>query len=311
MFQVLGSPWRFYAIGILTVVSIIIAWRKLDVKGTRVPYLFRSYRHPKSIRHDILERNPDSPDNYKIWEVGRATTAAPLYFQAMKLEEDDDKAEYIDGGFGANNPAEEAYRSVKQLSSNNELAVKVLVSIGTGKNLESDPNPSAGYALYLRYANAAAKWATQSEATHERVYDSTRGKAEYTRLNVEHGLGKMKLDEWKGKKGSKTLDLIRSKTQDYLNSPLTQAEISATARRLVSVRRARSSWPRDPDRWERFCHGVEYACCVDPCHHGGERFPSRQNLRRHIEDVHQSCYDASRIENLLDMGKTYPPDTTP
>ena len=176
----------------------MIAWRDLDLKGARVPYLFRSYRHPKSIKDDILERNPDSADNYKIWEVGRATSAAPMYFKAMKLE-DDAEAEYLDGGFGANNPAEEAYRSVKQLSSNNDQTVKVLVSIGTGKNLETDRNPSAGYALYLRYANAAAKWATDSETTHERVYDSTRGKADYTRLNVEHGLGKMKLDEWKAR----------------------------------------------------------------------------------------------------------------
>ena len=229
----------------------------------------------------------------------------------MRLEEDDDKAEYIDGGFGANNPAEEAYRSVKQLFSNDELSVKELVSIGTGKNLESDPNPSAGYALYLRYANAAAKWATQSEATHERVFDSTRGKAEYTRLNVEHGLGKMKLDEWKGKKGSKTLDLIRAKTQDYLDSSATQMEINNTARRLVAVRRARSSWRRDPDRWERFCHGVEYACRILPCGHGSDRFAGRQALRQHIQEAHRSNCDFRRIEEILDEGKTYPQDTTP
>ena len=296
---------------ILTMISIVIAWRKLEIKGVRVPYLFRSYRHPRSIRGGLLERNPDVPNNYKIWEVGRATSAAPSYFKSIKLEKDDDNAEYIDGGFGANNPAEEAYRSVKQLSSNNDYAVKTLVSIGTGRNLESHRNPSAGYALYLRYANAAAKWATESEATHERVYESTQGKAEYTRLNVEHGLGKMKLDEWKGKRGNKTLGLLHSKTQDFLSSDSTREKIDAAARRLVNTRRARSDREPDSDRWEIFCHGIEYACPVNPCHHGGERFPDRRNLHRHIREVHQGSYDAGNTEVLLKSGKTYPLETIP
>ena len=228
----------------------------------------------------------------------------------MKLD-DNEKAEFIDGGFGANNPAEEAYRSVRQLSNYDEYTVRILVSVGTGKNLETDRNPSAGYALYLRYANAAAKWAAQSEAIHERVLDWTRGRAEYTRLNVEHGLGKMKLDEWKGKNGSKTLEFIRSKTQDYLNSDTARADIDSTARRLVNNRRARSRWGADPDRWERFCHGVEYACCVNPCQNGGDPFLQREELRRHILETHRSNYDIDTIEDLLNEGKTYPPDTRP
>lgn len=44
-----------------------------------------------------MERNPGGPDNYKIWEVGRATSAAPTYFKAARLEEEDEKSEYIDG----------------------------------------------------------------------------------------------------------------------------------------------------------------------------------------------------------------------
>lgn len=45
----------------------------------------------------MLERNPGRPDNYKIWEVGRATSAAPTYFKTVRLEEEDEKSEYIDG----------------------------------------------------------------------------------------------------------------------------------------------------------------------------------------------------------------------
>lgn len=64
---------------LLTFSSIVIAWHKFNVTGIRVPYLFRSYRHPKSVQgtYDVLERNPDALDEYQIWQVGRATAAAP------------------------------------------------------------------------------------------------------------------------------------------------------------------------------------------------------------------------------------------
>lgn len=288
--------------------TIVIAWQKLNVTGTRIPHLFRSYHHPKSTPDDILERNPGRPDNYQIWQVGRATSAAPFYFKTVRLEEEDEKSEYVDGGFGANNPTEEAYRSVKQLSNNNPRTVQILVSIGTGKNLEADPNPSAGYRLYMAYANTAAKWATQSEATHHTILDATRTFAEYFRLNVEHGIGKMKLDAWKGKKGCETLELIRTKTQEYLDSPDGQQQISHSARQLVNVRKARSS-PEYIDRWERFCHGVEYACCVPTCLAGRDkRYEDRQALRRHVQESHAS--ECNRLEFWLNDGKRFPEETT-
>ena len=191
--------------------------------------------------------------------------------------------------------------------SNNQQIVRVLVSIGTGKNLEARPNPSAGFALYLSYANRAAKWATQSEKTHQTTLDVTRGSTDYFRLNVEHGIGTMKLDAWKGKRGCKTLELIRTKTQDYLDSPEGRRQISASARELVTVRRARSS-EAYIDRWEKFCYGVEYACSVDTCPDGRSTiYADRQALRNHVQESHSSKCS----EYFLDGCKRFPEETTP
>ena len=214
------------------------------------------------------------------------------------------------GALGANNPTEEVFRSIKQLSNKNPKAVQALVSIGTGKNLEADRNPSAGYRLYLYYANRAAKWATQSEATHERMFETTMDNADYYRLNVEHGLGKMKLDAWKGQNGCETLELIRTKTQNYLDSPDGQRLISASARQLVNIRRARSS-PTYIDRWERFCYGVDYHCraasnCPDS---RDRRFEDRQALRRHVQEFHAS--ECDNLDELLDLCKHFPDETDP
>ena len=212
------------------------------------------------------------------------------------------------GGLGANNPTEEVFRSVKQLSNNNLRAVQALISIGTGKNLEANRNPSAGYSLYMSYANTAAKWATQSEATHETILDATRDNAEYYRLNVEHGLGKMKLDAWKGENGCETLELIRTKTQNYLDSSDGQRLISASARKLVNVRRARSS-PTYSDRWERFCHGFEYHCgatsgCPDS---RDKRYEDRQALQRHVQEFHPS--ECDELDKFLDSCKRFSNET--
>ena len=262
----------------------------------------RSYRHPRGLREDPLERNPGREDNYPIWQVARATSAAPLYFKSIRLNDDDEKFELIDGGFGANNPSEEAFRSVKQLHNRNPKAVRVLVSIGTGMNLEHGQNPKAGYRLYWRYANAAAKWATDSEKTHETVSDMTEGNAEYFRLNVRKGIGKMKLDAWKGKRGAETLNLLRAKTDDYLATPEAQQKIADSAKHLVRIRRLRSG-AEDLDPWERFCHGVEYACCFENCSEG--RRYQRQDLRRHLQEMHQ-CITDHELLVRLDSGKQFP-----
>lgn len=195
------------------------------------------------------------------------------------------------------------------MNNNNRRTVQVVVSIGTGRNLEADPNPSAGYALYRAHFNTAAKWATQSEATHHTMIYATRSFANYFRLNVEHGLGKMKLDAWKGKNGCKTLELIRTKTRDYLDSRDGRRLISASARQLVDVRSARSS-QKYLDRWERFCHGVEYVCCVPTCPDGRDkRYEDRQALQRHVQDIHPS--ECAELESLLDQCKRFPDETTP
>ena len=276
--------------------------------GVRVPYLMRSYHHPKSHKENILVRNPGHGANYPIWQVARATSAAPSYFESVHLEEDNEQYELIDGGFGANNPTEEAYGSVQQLHNNNTKAVSVLVSIGTGKNLERVKSSRAGYRKYLEYINAAAKWAADSEKTHETVTRMTNGNAAYFRLSVEHGIGKMKLDAWKGVKGCETLELIRTKTAEYLSSPAVQRQIANSAQHLVQVRQQRSS-AEDLDRWERFCHGVEYACYYDDCGEG-QRF-NRQDFRRHLEDDHH-IVDQDELNRNLESGKRFPLyDSTP
>ena len=213
-------------------------------------------------------------------------------------------SDYIsdDHEFGSGNPSEEAYKSVLQVNHNDLQTVKILVSIGTCRRPISHFSEKKGG---LRAAREITKILSelhdQSKHTHERLLDATRSHTNYSRLNVDHGLYPIAFDEWKGKKGDETLQLIRTKTEEYLHSLDVIIGIAEIARQLVEIRRQRSTWEPDLDRWERFCNGVEYACPVPTCKNDAKRYKARQSLRDHFKEIHS--FERDTLESLLDAGK--------
>ncbi|MCJ1394320.1 hypothetical protein MMC18_007198 [Xylographa bjoerkii] len=188
--------------------TIVVSYQKRTEEGIEKPYLFRTYKNlHKSLPNSpesALDRNPDLAHDIPIWDVGRATSAAPSYFEPAVI----DGLEYVDGGFGANNPSREAYREVRRMNNNSARAIGILVSIGTGLNQSSSRfkdrtglskylNFVDGLSRYLNYVNFMKKWATDAEHTHQDMLYDSRNIFEYCRLNVVEGIGTMKLDEWK------------------------------------------------------------------------------------------------------------------
>jgi predicted acylesterase/phospholipase RssA len=95
----------------------------------RIPWFFRSRRARTDQRY-----------NFRMWEVVRATSAAPTYFPPLRLEAlgpdpDTDRGYYamVDGGVYANNPAMCAY--VEALSQTPAPADILMISIGTGQTM--------------------------------------------------------------------------------------------------------------------------------------------------------------------------------
>ena len=93
----------------------------------RIPWFFRSRR-----------ARTDAAYNFRLWEVARATSAAPTYFPPMRLDalgpdRDTDRGFYalVDGGVYANNPTMCAY--VEALSQTPAPADILVVSLGTGQ----------------------------------------------------------------------------------------------------------------------------------------------------------------------------------
>ena len=267
-------------------------------------------------------RNYGVDINIKIWQVCRATTAAPSYFDSQKINDD----EFCDGGAGVNNPTGKA---LDEMFSLHKKDVEIVASFGTGKwvppSMFRDGNGHGLSRLHLgrglAHVNRLLKNAKGALTDCQNIHEDVRNLAhhlqgspkafQYYRFNVEDKLGKVKMDEWKEQRdngnGGKcnTLEYIRRCTDTELKSPGVQAQLVALATQLVAQRRRRIN--DDPDMWERYATCVRYKCAEAECQADGKIccFNLRRELRDHLRSVHNRT--SQSLEADLDQCRQ-PPD---
>ena len=157
------------------------------------PFLFRSYEHAASGIDWV--RNPGAAHAIPIWKVGRATSAAPSYFEPMQI----DGFDFLDGGLGCNNPSLEAYKEVSIIHNQASNALGMLLSVGTGES-EFDLCGRSGWTNFLRTLRAFPKVATNAEPVHETMMQlQSSQRIPYVRFNVPEDLGELKMDTWRTK----------------------------------------------------------------------------------------------------------------
>ncbi|KAH0544750.1 hypothetical protein FGG08_001117 [Glutinoglossum americanum] len=262
-------------------------------------FLFRTYDHHPSNPKDPLERNPGLAHRVPIWEVARATSAAPTYFDAITVS----GRKFGDGGFGTNNPTWEIFWEVTQMCGGTSHNVALTVSVGTGKSRVSRFG-KGWLGRYITYLKAAKMLASESEKQHEDMERLARDRGlNYFRFNVAQGLGKMKLDEWKapnrwGRRENETLKLIRGKTAEYLRDPEVRKNLRTVAEMLVRNRRERAS----TSRWEFVCLGTQYRCCYPGCPKSQKVRPDSKSLRSHLRKCHK-VEDQDKIDRFVERGK--------
>lgn len=79
---------------------------------------------------DSIKAQQDFSHNQKLWEVLRATSAAPTYFPPLTLEINNEEEIFVDGGIMCNNPSLEGYFLVKNYFPNAQYKV---FSLSTGQ----------------------------------------------------------------------------------------------------------------------------------------------------------------------------------
>ena len=183
--------------------SICVAYQEQYDGVTEAPYLFRTYKNLHKASDEskkILDRNPGPAHDIPIYQVGRATSAAPRYFKEIEIE----GRRYIDGGFGTNNPCKELYKEVRRMNNNSDDCVKWIISIGTGEThmKRLSDRIKGGLLKFVHYGNFAIKAATDSQHVHADMtgdQNDCNDRWSYSRFNVDKGLDRMKMDEWKAR----------------------------------------------------------------------------------------------------------------
>jgi len=174
---------------------------------------YRSPRHPS----DLL-------DVAKIWEAGRATSAASTFFDPIKIGPYGE--EFVDGAAGSNNPVRELWTEamdmwpVRALEGN----IKCLVSIGTG---QPSLNPFGDTLLDI--AKTLTEIATDTERTAEvflREHQDLARRKCYFRFNVEKGLEDIGLED------SKQRNVIAAATRRYIVSQVVHEHMKTCAENL-------------------------------------------------------------------------------
>lgn len=89
-----------------------------DLKS-QLPFFFKSHKIAK-----------DPGYNWPVWQIARATSAAPTFFPPLHLVQDKQDYALVDGGVFVNNPAMAAYVEARRLYR--QASQIILVSVGTG-----------------------------------------------------------------------------------------------------------------------------------------------------------------------------------
>ncbi|KAF2818175.1 FabD/lysophospholipase-like protein, partial [Ophiobolus disseminans] len=220
--------------------------------------LLRTHSNHGDILAPWLRCNGGSTE-LRIWEVIRATSAAPFYFHPFSATSNGALIRFKDGGILANNPAQVAWDDHQSRYS---AAPALLLSIGTGKpqrtydGFSDRPGGRLLGSFHEKLAIARHMYSnyTSTEITHQSMLANARGEASwYKRLNPP-GLGEIALDEWKrglwrdpetGKEktisGGSTISKIEKGTEEYLRDALVSMKVSRTAMLLVRRRRMREA----------------------------------------------------------------------
>ncbi|KAF2190033.1 FabD/lysophospholipase-like protein [Zopfia rhizophila CBS 207.26] len=181
----------------------------------------------------------DSPSPGRIWEVCRATSAAPTFFRPIVV----DRIKYGDGGLVANNPTRLAIQEASEIWPGRSIGC--LLSLGTGEVapnqlVEKEHLPREGWAGWIfaslapksKFQLEVAKWCVQNTTRCAKVHndilanvnrDGLRGT--YFRLNTPD-IGNIGLEEWE------RMDDMFALARDYM-APRHMRELKSTIARQI------------------------------------------------------------------------------
>lgn len=255
-------------------------------RGICSTYVFRSYSdrdmklkpttrktlYSNAGLHSRMVLRPDTTSKpnveLSIWQVARATTAAPTFFSPIEIE----GAKFTDGALLSNNPTLEVLKEAALFRDRGNTAFCCILSIGTGvAPTESQRHSGLSSTQRALFASLRTSTATVNSQIKELLPDPDC----YWRFEPKEAL------EPNRQRRDTLEDILRKAARDLHKGGVEKQGLAKVARILVKQRRARADTPA----WESFALHVSYTCKRTPCSHSAA-FPNRQALSRHWERDH-------------------------
>ncbi len=298
----------------LTVGSLVFAYA--DHEKSDVPYYLRTYSTSEPSQQGEPKRNYGDPLGVPIWQIARATSAAPGIFRPITIPTADGQSfvRFKDGGFGTNNPTREAFGDIKHKHGGQTKNIELVISIGTGETSVSRFPKKKGN-IQNAWANlkAATKLPSRTNQAHETMnaLANLDGKKQFSYFRFTGGkdLGDVALDEWEthrltgltgreNQSGAKTIKKISLAMAHYLRQPSVQRDLAACAKILVARRQLMI---RDESRWERYASASYYVCTLQGCQKA--KITTRQEYEQHIKSEHSAKLIDQSIESTMHQAR--------
>ena len=247
--------------------------------------------------------NYEKAQEFEIWQVARAATAAEFYFEPLKVEKARTSGDisFTDGGFSLiNNPTRLGLQEIKSLHGSK--STRIVISVGTARRERVDKS-SRWRQFFDRIPRSMKDMAYQKsdpEVVHEEMrQEQERQDFTYYRLNHKDGLG-IEFDNWEPKQGwynkeagSKTISIIDNAFGQWASEVTTINNLQDCANKLVECRRKRMQTPK----WERFATGAHYRCPYQHCGFDvfeGEKFKAHLIKHGTVEEELKNEMDRCR-----------------
>lgn len=201
-----------------------------DVENAK-PHFFKQHKSHKEIF------------NFKVKDVARATSAAPTYFEAARVNNGIGTSfALVDGGLFANNPAMVAYSEARSMNFENKVDYPtakdmMIVSIGTGSKSKSYTHDQVKDWGQVKWVKPVIEimMSGSSATTHyhlNKIYDtlsSQSDKENYHRLEPAIKSADLQMDN----ASKKNLIALKEDALNYVSKEEVDDEISVIAKKLI------------------------------------------------------------------------------
>ena len=195
----------------------------------------------------LCSHDCDHESNFRVCDAAQATTAAPSYFPLCRIGD----RNFIDGGFGHNNPSFDIYTHYKTVQSYDvsprvDMNKILIINIGTGvdrrriKQSDEQQRPQSSQTQIKRHRQSLTGVAnlfrqmkyhtTNAQAPFyilKAISRANEGMLDVHRFTADTGLHKIKLDKYR------ELKEIERLTNEYVDRPDIDKELIEVAKKLA------------------------------------------------------------------------------